>query len=272
MSETEGDNAAGRIANSIVKWAAVGGVSLANATVDQIENAGLASWSSIVESIARGVVERDAQLATCAAVIFARLALPFASEHGHEMLADLVEIAPDEQVDGIMTLGLSAAAVDGHLGYRSTIMENITKKAAVRGRTIETDIAVRWQDDPEVVKHGPTNDDKLRNVRSLEELDERLKDGTSYSSWDISSAFERAAEGRSFEEIEPLLAQHPILRDDERIVVHAATAAAKHGRPDVAAELIEPIKGKTATEGSWGSWQSGAKARLRGCTSWRRRS
>ncbi|MBR0868183.1 hypothetical protein JQ614_42530 [Bradyrhizobium diazoefficiens] len=264
MSETEGDNAAGRIANSIVKWAAVGGVSLANATVDQIENAGLASWSSIVESIARGVVERDAQLATCAAVIFARLALPFASEHGHEMLADLVEIAPDEQVGGIMTLGLSAAAVDGHLGYRSTIMENITKKAAVRGRTIETDIAVRWQDDPEVVKHGPTNDDKLRNVRSLEELDERLKDGTSYSSWDISSAFERAAEGRSFEEIEPLLAQHPILRDDERIVVHAATAAAKHGRPDVAAELIEPIKGKTATEGSWGSWQSGAKARLRG--------
>lgn len=264
MSETEGDGAAGRIANSIVRWAAVGGVSLANATVDQIENAGLTAWSKIVESIARGAVERDTQLAACAAVAFARLALPFASEHGQEMLADLVEMAPDEQVDFVVTLGLSAAAIDGHLSCRSTIMENIAKKATARGRSIETNMAVRWQDDPEVVKHGSTNDDKLHNVRSLEELDEKLKDGTAYSSWDISSAFERAEEGRSFKEIEPLLVQHPILREDERILVHAATAAVKHGRPDAAAKLIEPIKGKMATEGSWGSWQSGAKARLRG--------
>jgi hypothetical protein len=264
MAETEGEGAAGRIANSIVKWAAVGGVSLANATVDRVENAALTSWSEIVESIARGAVQLNPQLAACAAVTFARLALPFASQHGEEMLADLVELAADEQVEFIVTLGMTAAAVDGHLGCRSTIMENIAEKAAARGRSIEANIKARWPDDAEVVKHGPTNDDKLRSVRSLEELEEKLADGTAYSSWDISSAFQRTAEGRSFEEIEPLLERYPVLHTDERNLTHAAMLAAKHGRPDAATELIEPIKAKTATEGSWGSWQSGAKTRLRG--------
>jgi energy-coupling factor transporter ATP-binding protein EcfA2 len=263
MSVTEGAGAARRVAGTIIKWAAVGGVSLASATVDQIEETGLAPWSEIVGSVARGAVLWDRQMASCAAVAFARLALPFASEHGQEMLADLVEMAPDEQVDFIVTLGFTAAAVDGHLGFRSAIMQNIAEKAAARGRPVEAEIAARWVDDTEVVKFSTSNDDKLRGVQSLEELEEKLTDGTAYPIWDLNSAFQRAAEGRSFEEIEPLLARHSVLRTDEGTITLAAMIALKHGRPDAAAELIRPLEAKTAAEGSWGGWQSGAKTRVR---------
>jgi hypothetical protein len=172
-------------------------------------------------------------------------------------------MAPDDQVDFVVTLGFTAATVDGHLGFRSTILENIVKRAEARGRSVEANIATRWTDDKYFVKHSSTNNDKLREVNSLKELEERLSDGTDYSTWDLNSAFERAAEGRSFEDIEPLLAQHSILRSDERTMTHAAMIALKHGRPDAAAELIQPIKDTAATEGSWGSWQSGAKTRVR---------
>jgi hypothetical protein len=152
MSDTEGRAAAQRVVTTILKWAPVGGVSLANATVDRIEQEGLACWPDIVEGVARGVTQSDAQLAACAAVTFARLGLPFASEQGQTILGELVEIAPDDQVDFVVTLGLTAAAVDGHLGFRSNIMENIAEKARARGRPVETEIATRWQDDAEFVK------------------------------------------------------------------------------------------------------------------------
>jgi hypothetical protein len=108
-------------------------------------------------------------------------------------------------------------------------MENIAKRAATRGRSIEVDLEDRWPDDTGVVKRETTNDDKLRNVRSLEELREKLADGTDYSSWDINSAFRRAVEGRSFEDIEPLLAQYAILCADERTVTYAATLSLELG-------------------------------------------
>ena len=263
MSDTEGMGAARRLVKTLIKWAAVGGVSLASATINRIEEAGLAPWSEIVESIAHGAVRQDKQLTACAAVTFARLALPFASEHGQETLADLVEMAPNEQVSFIVTLGFAAAAIDGHLGFRSATMGNIAEKAAARGRPVKGDITARWVDDTEVVKHGSTNDDKLRSVRSLEELQEKLSDGTEYPTWDLNSAYQRATQGRSFAEIEMLLAQHSVLRSDERTVTHAAMIALRDGRPDAAEDLIRPIKSKTAIEGSWGDWQSGAKTRLR---------
>jgi hypothetical protein len=94
-------------------------------------------------------------------------------------------------------------------------------------------------------------------------LERKLADGTEYSVWDVGSAFRRVTKGRSFEEIEPLLKQHSIIGTDDRALTHAAMIALKCGRLDAATEMIQSIKATTAMEGSWGSWQSGAKTRVR---------
>lgn len=259
LSKTEGSNAGGRVTAKVITWATTAGAGVGGPTLDRLEETGLTSWTEVVTSATSGLVLRWPRCAAAAAVAFGRLAMPFMNS-ADNALPHLLEHAPDDQLEFIATHAASCAEIDAAEGARLDVLHQIRSGVEARGRTIELAALERWASEGEVKRRRSTDEDELYDVRSLDQLKERL--GASEEkilSWVITKVVRRLAPTTSFSELKALLDARPDLLDEERILSVAATLAAKEGALDAVKPWMERLEGE---DGSWGGYQSGAKMRL----------
>lgn len=263
LSDTEGDNAGGRVTAEVLKWASYAGAATSGPTIDALEETGLTSWTEIVSSSVQGIAIRWPANALHAAIAFGRVALPFLDGVDSRAIPKLMQSAPTEQLEPIARHLSACIDTDGHEGARVVHLEQIVQGALLRGLSIELEAIGRWQsEDGPPENPGMGTDDAFANVKSITELSERLRTADGKSSWSIAGTVRRLAPIASHQELKALLDAHPNLLEEERILSIATLTAIREGASDVVADWAKRLAEKANEESSWGGYQSGAKTRL----------
>lgn len=263
LSDTEGDNAGGRVTAEVLKWATYAGAATSGPTIDALEETGLISWTEIVSSSVQGIAMRWPANARHAAIAFGRVALPFLDGVDSRAIPKLMQSASTEQLEPIARHLSACIDTDGHEGARVVHLEQIVQDALLRGLSIELEAIGRWQSEDGPPKSpGMGTDDAFANVKSITELSERLRTSDGKSSWSIAGTVRRLAPIVSHQELKALLDAHPNLLEEERILSIATLTAIREGASDVVADWAKRLAEKANEESSWGGYQSGAKTRL----------
>jgi len=263
LSDTEGDNAGGRVTAEVLKWASYAGAATAGPTIDALEETGLTSWTEIVSGSIQGIAMRWPANARHAAIAFGRLGLPFLDGVDSRAIPELMRKAPAEQLEPIAQHLSACIDTDGHEGARVVHLEQIVQGALLRGLSIELEAIRRWQsEDGHPENPGMGTDDAFANVKSITELSEQLRTADGKSSWSIVGTVRRLAPIASHQELKALLDAHPDLLEEERILSIATLAAIRESASDVVADWAKRLTEKANDESSWGGYQSGAKTRL----------
>ena len=262
LANTEGDNAGSRVTDEVLKWAGTTNAPIATKLIDRLENTGLTSWVEIVTSILTGVVMRWPEYASQACVAFGRLALPFVMDLRHGMVPHLFHHAPDDQLAFVAEHLAACAEIDAHEGLRLDVLREIISGAKARGQQITLEALERWVSEEDAIETERTPDDDLPDISSIPELEARLSSDTKVSSWRASHVVRRVAPTARFSEVQSLLTAYPEFIEEERILSAAVSLAAKDGELEEVRPWLEKLRKNAENEGSWGGYQSGAKARF----------
>ena len=112
MSETEGRDAARRLVPTFLEQSVQAGTTWARAAADRVEEAGLASWPDVVAGSVVGVIKHKPELTAAAGIIYGRLSLPFADEHGDSIYPQIIAKATNFQLDEVVRHGVMCVETD----------------------------------------------------------------------------------------------------------------------------------------------------------------
>jgi hypothetical protein len=263
MAETEGKGAARRIVGAFLGQSAQAGPEWAARAADLVEETGLVSWRGLVQSLVKGVVKRNPDLAVAGTVIVGRLALPFASDSSENPYPDLIRAAPDNQVCAVVEHALACLETDCHQARRIPFLEEVVDAAAARGISLGNDALARWRSELPAPTSGNSPENPFFLVRTLEDFNAVLERvGKDAKSWDMVPAFERVLQRIPYDAAKVIFEANEVLQKDERAIDAMAEAALSAGRPDEAVPYAAALNHLATNKGGWGDgWTEPTKQR-----------
>ena len=262
LSNTEGDNAAGRLAATLIDEGAQAGSSWARAAVDLIDDCAISDWSTIVRALTTGVVKRNPGLAAVASIVFGRIGLAFSTGRDISVYGQLVALAPTEQLDFLLRHAVSCLEADSPPESRILFLEELVAAGKDRGRVHGTEALARWRAELPSPQSGNSPEDPFFLVRSLEEIGPLLeKIGNGSGAYGAIRAFERLVPGARYDSAKTLFESEEILQKSDSALEVIAQAAISAVCPEDALRYLIQLA-DVAKNGSWGDgWRGNAKQR-----------
>ena len=261
LSETEGRGAAGRVAVDHLVEAARFSPQLGDSVSKQLQKCGLLSWPTLLGGLLLGVAERDNSLALASERIFARMAIPFMGNVKDEILAKLLEIAPVPDKGRILDHAIRCIETDAEVAIRRPLLNKLNDVGSRYGLAVPSAVLDRWKLETESTARSSTDDDPFAGAASLEELPDLLTKAGDSNTYRAVGAFLRLAPSAPLDQIKRI-AMLPVIAENDRALHAIAIAAIAAGDLEYVEVLKEKFQKKAVENGSWGSWQSGAKFRL----------
>lgn len=263
MTETEGDNAAKRLARAFLNQAAQAGPAWARLAADAIEEMDLATWPDLVEGLLAGVISRRRDLAAAAGVVFGRIVLPFGGEHDHSICSELIRVAPEDQLRSVVQHAVTCLETDGYPARRILLLEEAVQAAADRGFTFGVDVLARWRAELPPPRSGSSPEDPFFLVRTLKGISDVMNQARdAMGHFGAVRAFERIAPRSQYGAAKVLFDSVEALHNDERAVDTLAQAALVAGQRADAETCLTRLKELAAERGSWGDgWRDRVKQR-----------
>lgn len=270
MALTAGDDAARRIAASLLKEAAMcdgqTGWRAGRLLVDE----GLIGWARLVDALLCGLVRRRSDLAPVAAVSWSELALPHYMEpyYSEAALGEFIETtigaaAPTEAL-AIVECLLDSIEAESRAHERAVLLGRLCHVANAHGicsRRME-DALQRWRLEAPPPRHtstpGPYDD-----VSSLEELTARLEQDAKSREpgYEAAQAFRRLAPNSDFTLAIEVFDRWGTIQRDSRARFTVVDLAIDSGRTDLARQLMEDDLQKNDDPATWAEWTGGRSLR-----------
>jgi len=261
LAETEGRGVAQRAASTLIREAAMIDAGTAAKVIDIVEDCNLSTWSDIVENIALGAIRKDPTYSEVAAVIFGRLSIPLDESVSRSTLSEILQLAPEPELEKIRDLLAACVQTDAPLDSRILALETIVDSIKRRGCEADTSGLVRWRAELPPPKSGNSPEDPFFLARSIEDISSLLDQYRGKSgAYGARSAFLRVLEWADFEAANALFIKETDLNSDERLIEVMARRSWAEGKHDEAKLLLGSLLKIAEEKGSWGGgWRSQAK-------------
>ncbi len=261
LSNTEGRGSAQRMVETVMRDAAECSPQLASACFKAFDEAGIGTWAELLTATLVGVLARRPALASAVAALFNRLVLPVMDSFNRDFYPALLDAAISPQT--ILDRAIACVEVDADTALRYRLLEQLAELAITHGLAFPRGTLDRWRPAPEAPKSSSssTAQDPFEGIETLDALAQALgTDGQDHDYY-AGRALERLAATATYDEVKRFADLSQIKKSQGGLLAIARAAARCNARQD-AERHAESLRVLIDKDGSWGSWQSGAKLRL----------
>lgn len=274
MAETQGQDAACRLAHTLVAEAATHSAEFGWTVANQLLQTGLINMPGLIDAVAIGMVSRRPAQVQLWVEVWAGLCLPYYREafyresHEGDFIREVVAACETVNLERIAARLAHCIGIAAQLDVRSGLIDVLVSSLAARGVNDSSisEVAARVAQEIQLPKRGGSTPMRYDDVVSMRELAERAARDTGMepkpAGYEMARAFSRLLPTTTLDQAMAMFDSNPGIEADSRARFDLVDLAISQGRMDVAQRLTEEFKLESRDDSTWAWFMGGARLRF----------
>lgn len=274
MAETEGRDAAYRLAHTLVVEAATESAGFGWAIGNHLLEADLIEIPSLVDATMLGSVRRRSDQVALWVEVWVNLCLPFYREayyresHEGDFIREAIAACSSTNLATIANRLAHCIGISAQLDVRRGLVGVLATALATRGfsSTLVDETVARISKEYQLPKRGRGTPERYEDVTSMEELVQALaRDSEAEpkpAGYEMARAFSRLLPTSTVDRAVEILDSNPAIRSDSRARFDLVDVAITQGRMTEAMRLTDDFSLASRDDATWAWFMGGARLRL----------